>query len=725
MPRLAPPFVVTLWVGVLCLGVAIAALGAAEPPVWDSLSYFVKAKTFWQNIAAGVWVNPFDVNMTVRPPGTILMSYPFGFSDDFRWFYFRSVAIPLVLLVIAVYVAADTRTSPPTVRWMQAGLAMALAGQPMLYQFQITDDMASVNTWGRVDNFMAGVAALAMACLCRSIARLSWGWAAFGAFLAALSFTIKPAGAVVMALAGVAWLVLLCVRCDWNLRRFLDDVAMCSFALRSLAAAVIIYVATLAAAANSEYFSPENIAFGSQAMKMMAGELPGWIGFESLALLFRLSVGVVIPIVIVVGLGAAARQRESLGYGLAAFLCIVGGIWFWIYTNGSTEIRYFVPFLAMALVALVPHGLARAGRMQPLRVYIGTGVLALPTVFITVLLFLPHAPKSWQSLAGVNLNVAAYAPERQQFQLLLDSIKKSNTSPVRVYLFDASSNFRNIVAVADYANVTDPTLPQILMTVPMDWTGPRMHRFENMATADYIAFEPIKDLVEVAWTIETGKVGDFYAQNRLMLSRFTMMTEADGVAVVSETSIRLLKVIDRSRFEATLNRMLTDYKWPAEFLASNPQRWWTEPQLAQALANTPPITANLAFRATSKPAPAITVRAATVERLDEAVRIKVWLRDASPDFKTDKWLLFAHLVDARGEILSNKQIDPSDVLAIPVEGADIRLYTLDFPFPDRKAAAIAFGFYAPGKSELDYLTTEGTRTDWGGVRVLLPLPPAP
>ena len=100
--KAAPLAAMGLWLAAITLGLALAARTAADPPVWDALSYVQKAFGFWQAVGVHKLVNPFDLPMTLRPPGTILMSYPFGWSDDFRWFYFRSCFIPIALFAGAV-----------------------------------------------------------------------------------------------------------------------------------------------------------------------------------------------------------------------------------------------------------------------------------------------------------------------------------------------------------------------------------------------------------------------------------------------------------------------------------------------------------------------------------------------------------------------------------------------------------------------------------------------
>src|SRR5947208_2801310 len=94
-------FSVVLVLGWLALiGVAewFYAAVETEPPLWDTASYAAKAAGFWSALGRGEIVNPLNIPPTVRPPGTILMSYPFGFSHAFNAYYFRSVFLPIVLL---------------------------------------------------------------------------------------------------------------------------------------------------------------------------------------------------------------------------------------------------------------------------------------------------------------------------------------------------------------------------------------------------------------------------------------------------------------------------------------------------------------------------------------------------------------------------------------------------------------------------------------------------
>src|SRR3954453_11335874 len=97
------------WLCVVGLAEWFYAIAETEPPEWDVLNYAAKGLYFWDAIGHGKLLGLFDVEPTNRPPGTVLMSYPFGFSKAYGPFYFRSVFFPLCLVVCGVYIVAYFR----------------------------------------------------------------------------------------------------------------------------------------------------------------------------------------------------------------------------------------------------------------------------------------------------------------------------------------------------------------------------------------------------------------------------------------------------------------------------------------------------------------------------------------------------------------------------------------------------------------------------------------
>src|SRR3972149_1906759 len=103
-----PHLLVVCWLIYLGITIWQHAHHSVQPPLYDPLSYMLKAMNFWQVVEHGKFINPLNIVPTSRPPGTILMSYPFGFTPDFRGFHFRSVFFPIICIIAAVYIVAGT-----------------------------------------------------------------------------------------------------------------------------------------------------------------------------------------------------------------------------------------------------------------------------------------------------------------------------------------------------------------------------------------------------------------------------------------------------------------------------------------------------------------------------------------------------------------------------------------------------------------------------------------
>jgi len=161
-----PHIILGIWLVLIGAGIRQHTARAVQPPIYDALTYFQKAKNFWGTVYEGKLVNPFNIAPSFRPPGTIVMSYPLGFSTDFRPFYFRSVFLPILCVVFAVYAAGYSRIMGNSEKWDLACLAMFLTTIPMFHHFERAKDIPSPLIWGLVDNFLAGVAALSVAFFC-------------------------------------------------------------------------------------------------------------------------------------------------------------------------------------------------------------------------------------------------------------------------------------------------------------------------------------------------------------------------------------------------------------------------------------------------------------------------------------------------------------------------------------------------------------------------------
>ena len=63
---------------VLALAIWFRVSVSRMPPLYDGLSYAEKANYFWAAVRQGHWFNPLNVEPVIRPPGTVVFSYPLG-----------------------------------------------------------------------------------------------------------------------------------------------------------------------------------------------------------------------------------------------------------------------------------------------------------------------------------------------------------------------------------------------------------------------------------------------------------------------------------------------------------------------------------------------------------------------------------------------------------------------------------------------------------------------
>ncbi len=697
-PKSAPAAVL-LWLGVVGIGLALAALAATEPPVWDSLSYVQKGFGWWSAIHRHDLVNPFNLPMTVRPPGTILMSYPFGWSYDYHWFYFRSLFIPVALLASAPFIAVWGPGQATRRTWLLAALALALAGMPILYQFQSNETLPLTANWGLVDGFIAGVSAFAAACVVRSARNRSIPCAILAAGAGAFTLWIKPTGLALMGLTGLAWLIFAAaaVPYDERFRRFV---------LRSVIAAIVIFAAASALAFFSDYFSAANIEFGQRALDVLAAEYTGKVPLATFLSIVRASLGYVFPVILLAGLLVAARRARHAAF--AAAIVLGAGLWFWVGQTDISQVRYFLPFATMAYILLIPalltwlEGLRSGGVIA--------AALAAPALVTTLLLF-TGAPTPLQRALGINLHVSDYAAENKQAQALLDDLLAAGQKTSFVYLAGTGAPFRNLQAVWDFTRLTRADMPAVIPMIPTDWQRLSTVRVEDLLRCDYIGVLTATD----SSALGVRDVADFPALIRLFNAWFARLGPEDGVTLVSETRVRLLRVTDRARFEAAVARLEAEYKLPQSYRDANPPRWWSQEEVIARGA----VSLDVPF-GTADAAPTRTLRAAASQTANGAFEVSLWFDTTETGIAADPWRLFGHLVDAQGNIVGNA--DASFLTSTsPTPERPLRLYTLTYPARPPGAVAVALGFLQPKGEALDFLIAGAGTRDWDGKRAIVPL----
>ena len=725
LKRQVPLLFVIVWTLVVGIAIGRVAVSAIEPPAWDALSYAMKAKFFWQRAGVGGLFNPFNIAWSARPPGTVLVSYPFGFSTAFQWQFFRSVYIPTVLFVVAVYVVGHTRLMTSRAQWLLAALALVLASIPLVYQFQPRDGLPMPGYWGVVDGFFAAMSALAAACTVRSARTHSVPWAAVAATAAVLCFSIKPAGLVIMGLIGIMWLMLVAAACGSNIIHLRRDWATWRYVIVSGALAGAIYSIVLRAGFFSDYFSAANIAYGVRVLEIFKSEFNFPLNAEQGDLLIRTSFGYGIPILSLLGFIAALSQRHHRGAAVAAALCIAAGTWFWFFQLAIiTQVRYVVPFGVIVFVVLVPALLAMGERVHLGLVAAISFVAIFPAALITGLLIVPDPSLSLQGLAGVNLAAKLYGAEIAQAHDFERTLRAEKISQAKVYLFDYASPSRAFTSVLEYANLVDQTAPNVTILSPIDWQTPSAFRLDEIRRADFIAFTAHPDPATPAYSDLWMTGTEVSAQLRLMRPWLNGLGQADGLALVSETSLRLFRVADKDLFRASLDRLERTNEWPAAFRDANPQRWWSPAELERhaGSADTPITIVNIGFHRRNDPA-AFIIHAYALTSEWGGVRARVWAQKSAAPLPDEDRFLFTHLVDLQGNILAKDQMELIDEKPESTEQS-IRQYSFWLPSGPPQVVAVALGILTQSMptAQPELLTADGGLRDWNNHRVIIRLP---
>ncbi len=584
------PFL-SLLLALTILGVLIfqRAHVSEQPPFYDALSYAVKAKSFWDTVAQGVWANPLDLRPTVRPPGTILMSYPLGFSEEPQGFYFRSVVLPIVIFALALWCIGSPSCARQRERWLLVALCLAACSLPLFYHFEPHRDLYSPTRFGLVDNFLAAVASLAACLTIRGVQRSSLVFTCCGAVLSAYCLLLKPAGFLVMMVIGVIWLIFLCaaLRDDPHAlqRRILHR-----YAWKSVAVFMLVYGAVIGACFNSQYFSPENMVFGWRAADILRAESSSMGRWVHIVKQLHTSLGwqlLVVCFILLVGSSwykkaqsvtteCGADPRAGWPVRLSAGIPIAVGLWFWLVYTGGNQIRYFYPFALIGLTVGFPWAMTILGRMPRYYSNVAAVFLLLPFFLVVSLVCLSEPSLTLQRILGVNVTSGSLVPEVSQARALI-SQARSERRDLTVYRATLGPATGMFCGVGTYNKILYPDEPSFTCRTPRDWNRAPVLRLGEIAACDYLLFVPTSETAPAADITRSDRPPDLHTDLNLLQTWLSVAGEGSGIGLQSETSLRLLSVMDRLKFANALERLKEEYAWRKDFCVLNPLKWIDRP----------------------------------------------------------------------------------------------------------------------------------------------------
>jgi hypothetical protein len=706
------------WLAAVALLIWFHARVSTQPPIYDAFTYYYKAKLVWGEVLHHHlgWRHLLNIEPSFRPPGTTLMSYPFGFDADFRGFYFRSVFFPVALVFASVFVAAWRPESSTRSQRLTALTAVFLSTLSMFFYFEpYAGGPPAISHWGLVDSYLTGLAALTMAAGVRSIVGKSWHWAVVSTLLAILDIFTKPSGVLIAAASGVViaigWL--------WNLYRAWPLIDGRRVALRRTAGLFAFQAAFLGAAVlaatHSNYLGPANMNYGNAAIQVMRAEMV--LPFGVLMGIVHGGLGPFIPIwasaVAILWVLQRWWSRRTVVEGretddLLAILSaatLLLGIWFWLIESGAeTQIRYFTPFLYVAFACAVAPSIRMLSRCAAVARWCVCAVMLAGTVNMTLLLALPDPSLAWQLASGVNVKSGTRAAGVRQAEAIL-AATPPDSSTILIYSFVQGITDAMFDSVFAMQSLKAP-LPRIGVRRPVDWQRPSTFRVDEILTATYILFDP-----SAAQATLPERVDDYATEQTVFDTWAKNLTAADGVErISSEPDSVLLRITDRAALRHSLEALIASHRWRELFLAENVAKWWSEAQVEKALAETPAAVANVSFE------DKFVLRAISFTRLsDGGVEMNIWLR-SDLDAHDGDWNMLIHTLNARNVAISNRDMALGTPEAAP-EDRPFWYFHQKFT-PPRGATRVAIGMYR-GQT---MLSADRGERDNGGTRLLVDLP---
>jgi hypothetical protein len=580
-----PEVCIALWV--LFLGITIWAhiRITHQPPIYDALGYWWKAFNFWHALHQGHIFYPLNLEPTIRPPGTVLMAYPFGFNPDPRGFYFRSIFFPAVLLLLAALVAAYEPRSATRERWRVALIAACFSTPVIVYWFAIIPSPMP-SSWGLVDGFLTGVAALAAAAAWRSVKRASVIWCATTATASALCILIKPSGALVAALIALIWAFLAYASIRYRAAVSLLAAERMAALRRFIGGALIIGavdLAVLGAAVHSKYLSEANIAIGRAAIAVMNADLKVsvWSAFLTLV---HTGLGAALTAWMLLAIAIAAvgwtspksrcrQPRDAMFHGgaaIAAILAVVSGLWFWLIASGGGWIRYGMPFFMMAMILMVPAVIWFSSYVPLVMNRCIIAVMLAALTNLALLLAQPNPSLAWQRWTGVNLSSGRLFAGMAPFQRFVDTPRATALFVYSLDVGETDEADQTLSSLILQRWIVHPERPSLLIRRPLDWQRPTTYRIDEILSSDYLLFEPERNPVARASAFANAYPNSIESEQSLFVAWASSLTPADGVEIVVDLpSARILQIRDKIALGKSLLRMISGRHWRAVFTNAN------------------------------------------------------------------------------------------------------------------------------------------------------------
>jgi hypothetical protein len=730
------------YISIVCFVISIIAIGihkkayqAVAPPIYDPISYYSKSQIVWNAISHHDWKSAFE-QFPLRPPGTALILYPFGFVPSIQSFLFRSTLAPIMIWELALIIIILPKINTYKEALVGFVFTVGLIALPIFYHFEVPIDSQRAFgislQWGLMDVLQGSVGALAVGFLYTGIRKSIKSMVLIAWLLGAYTFFIKPSGILVIGCLFLIYLTesFISWKSEENKRK------------NSLLSYFLLFLLGIAIAAGSiwlaffwGYLSRENIKVAQAASKILIT-----YNFPPLPIQLGLLVNPVfgywwfIPIVITtliagtIAVYSLIKWRFScLGMKFLVSLIIIATSLYWWVTMAGQEHRYLFPFifviLSWLIVPILFDWMVSLGSRTK---YMATVYCLIPLISIITLLNL-HQGKVTSKIEkffGYNLDVGQYIESVRIGKLLVNE-SRILQKPISIY--SIGGWYTGAVEMTDWVHLIENQgrEPHFIINRPNDWIHPGI-KIRKLILSDYIITEknnlgkiPNCQLDLQDWKKEEAALVQFinsYSQN-----------PDTAIKLIENGPILIYKVENRERFISACNQWVATRKWSDDFWVRNsyangdfemPRLQVIESKdIDYLLSKNVPLLPIIDFG--HKITLLALLRNAKNDTLEGGDQQFTFLFRADQEIPM-KYAIFIHLLDRDKKVIYQHdfQIDP---LGGPIPAGTYWKSLVTIPESElSKTYYIGFGPYIPNKNGT-YLQSNCNQSDWNGNRVLLPL----
>jgi hypothetical protein len=562
---------------IFCAATIHKATLAVAPPVYDAVSYYWKAISSLRALQAGDLAGLMAATPGSRPPGFLLLNGVFGIERDvfnFRGFLALNMILPVLLWALACWIAIPLRSQKPQLLWRKSIAVAALSLLPMFLQFEYNEKIQHASYWGLQDTILAATAALAIACLLRSLQTQRLWPCVAGFALAGFSILIKPSGALVMLSATGMWCAESFLRWIFSRNALRRRKRLLYFA-KGIALGLLLQSAFLLPALFSPYLSKQIIQASLAGQAVVLEMMKAYSTAYLLGNLMQTSIGSVWALVFLIALpvtAVALWRRPNLQTRLLVLRLVFGGLIFaaatywWLRMAGPVT-RYMLPFVTIPIVLALPAFWVAWIHAAPKKLAKGiAGLLCAIACFQATLVAWPvPVSKKIQEAFGVSLGTGGHTDSVAASQFIVAS-SQNLEKPVMVLRSESHYSLGFIAAWILIKNLENGPIFQD--AAPFEWKFDNVLSKSQLLSADFIAMDKTK----IQPLPRRGFHADSFAKEVLIFNSWlAALDEKAGVTRTKFGDIEVLRVLDRVKLGSAFNKLLSEhgYRWRAEFLQQN------------------------------------------------------------------------------------------------------------------------------------------------------------